>query len=254
MEFAQSTLDEIIESEGKMPLLARERYGQFYTNAVACSVLLSTCVVEFDHTRMMFGRFLALTKKHHMLAVLSTVRLHRAQAAMNLRQVLEAGAAAAFAIANPEVRHFAEMDDQGILVLPRKLADNRYKWLSQNYPEKSEWIKAAKTRINGNAAHASVLSSDGVFRVGEGETVANTPFFDIEDDYFVKTDLWEAAAVALELMDLFYGVNIGRELIAFRPDFLPLIRPLVQQTDALLDQQRSSERFKRVAIKLDARK
>jgi len=109
------TLDEIIESERKMPLLAKTRYGEFYNNAVACSILLSNCIAKIDRSRMMFLRFLALTKKHHMLALLSTVRLHRVQAMMNLRQVLEAGAAAAFAIANPEGHHFADVDEQGIL-------------------------------------------------------------------------------------------------------------------------------------------
>jgi hypothetical protein len=37
------------------------------------------------------------------------------QAMMNLRQVLEAGATAAFAIANPAQEHFAETDEQGLL-------------------------------------------------------------------------------------------------------------------------------------------
>jgi hypothetical protein len=178
MEFRQSTLEEIIESEGQMALLAKTRYGEFYSNAIACSIFLSKCIAGIDHSRMMFGRFLALTKKHHMLAVLSTVRLHRVQALMNLRQVLEAGAAAAFAIANPENRHFAETNEQGILDASPKLAQNRYRWLSEHYRSKSDWIRDTKDRINDWAAHANVVSSESVFRVGQDEMVANTPFFD----------------------------------------------------------------------------
>jgi len=60
MEILQSTLEEIIESEGKLPLLARARYGKFYSNAVECSIFLSNCIAEIDHSRMMFGRFLSL--------------------------------------------------------------------------------------------------------------------------------------------------------------------------------------------------
>jgi hypothetical protein len=45
-----------------MPLAARARYGEFYKHAIECSVFLSTCVVEIDHSRLTFGRFLALTK------------------------------------------------------------------------------------------------------------------------------------------------------------------------------------------------
>jgi hypothetical protein len=254
MEFLQSTLDEITESEGKMPLLARARYGEFYGHAVACSVFLSNCITEIDHSRMMFGRFLSLTKKHHMLAVLSTVRLHRVQAMMNLRQVLEAGAAAAFAIANPEVHHFAETDKHGILDASPVLAKKRYRWLNKRYHTKSEWIRITKDRINESAAHANVVSSESVFRVGEDEKVANAPFFDVEDEYFVKADLWQSAAVALELMDLFYGVNKGRGVITFHPNFAPYLGQLARTTDALLAEQKATERYKRAAAKFTAKR
>jgi hypothetical protein len=119
-----------------------------------------------------------------MLAVLSTVRLHRVQAMMNLRQVLEAGAVGAFAIANPNVQHFAEMDKQGILDPSPALAKKRYKWLNEHYRTKSQWIKTTKDRINQFAAHANVVSSENVFSVGEGETVANTPFL------MLRTIIW----------------------------------------------------------------
>ena len=251
MEILQSTLEEIIESEGKLPLLARARYGKFYSNAVECSIFLSNCIAEIDHSRMMFGRFLSLTKKHHMLAVLSTVRLHRVQAMMNLRQVLEAGAAAAFAIANPQNHHFAEANKHGILDPSPELAKKRYRWLSKHYRTKSDWIRDTKDRINEWAAHANVLSSERVFRVQDGG-VANTPFFDVEDNYLVKTDLWQSAAVALELMDLFYGVNRGRDVITFHADFARYMERLTRMTHTLLDEQKASERYKRAMARLAA--
>jgi CRISPR/Cas system CSM-associated protein Csm2 small subunit len=187
-----------------------------------------------------------------MLAVLSTVRLHRVQAMMNLRQVLEAGAAAAFAIANPENHHFAEANKHGILDPSPELAKKRYRWLSKHYRSKSDWIKTTKDRINEWAAHANVVSSESIFRVGEVQNVASTPFFDVEDDYFVKADLWQSAAVALELMDLFYGVNRGRDVIAFHADFARHMERLARTTDALLDEQKASERYKRTMAKLAA--
>src|ERR1017187_2684142 len=94
----QSTIEEIIESERQMLLTAESRYGKYYTNARTISVFLSRCVTGVNHDRMMFGRFLTLIKKHHMLALFSTLRLHKIQGMMNLSQVLEAGAGAAFAI------------------------------------------------------------------------------------------------------------------------------------------------------------
>jgi hypothetical protein len=98
-----------------MLVAANERYGKYYAHARDCTVFLSLCITSVERDRMMFGRFFAQMKKHHTLALFSALRLHKVQAMMNLRQVLEAGAAAAFAIANPEKHHFAETDEHGIL-------------------------------------------------------------------------------------------------------------------------------------------
>src|SRR6266852_9339724 len=129
-----------------MLLTAEERYGKYYKNARVCSIFLSRCITEVDHDRMMFARFFALMKKHHMLALLSILRLHKVQAMMNLRQVLEAGAAAAFAIGNPEQHHFAETDEQGLLDPSQALTKKRYQWLDQNYRQSRIGSKAKRNR------------------------------------------------------------------------------------------------------------
>ncbi len=146
MEFLQSTLEEIIESERLMLLAAKERYGAYYGHARECSIFLSRSVTAVDRDRMMFSRFFSLMKKHHMLALLSILRLHKVQAVMNLRQVLEAGAAAAFAIANPELHHFADTDKQGLLDPSQALTKKRYQWLDQNYRQSRIGSKAKRNR------------------------------------------------------------------------------------------------------------
>ena len=60
-------------------------------------------------------------------------------------QIIEAGAAAAYAIANPDPEHFATADAQGIIDLS-KLTDKRYKWLDDNFPDRSAAIKEKKGR------------------------------------------------------------------------------------------------------------
>ena len=249
MNFPQSTIEEIIESERQMLLTAESRYGKYYTNARTISVFLSRCVTGVNHDRMMFGRFLTLIKKHHMLALFSTLRLHKVQGMMNLRQVLEAGAGAAFAIANPEQEHFVELDAQGLLDPTQELAKKRYKWLEQNYRAKSDWIKTTKERINSSAAHANIVSSDNTFRIAETGDSINAPFFDIEDEYFVKADLWLIASTALELMDLFYGVNKGVNVIEFHPDFVHGVTSLARETDVLLTEMKATGRFKNAVAK-----
>jgi hypothetical protein len=249
MEFPQSTFEEIAASEHDMLLRARERYGVFYVHARDCSIFLSRSVVGVDHDRMMFGRFFALMKKHHMLALLSTLRLHKVQAMMNLRQVLEAGAAAAFAIANPELEHFADVDQQGLLDPSQTLTGKRYQWLEQNFRSKSDWIKEKKEQINKSAAHANIVSSESTFHVAEAGDVVNMPFFDVEDAYMVKADLRLMASIAPTLVDLFHGVNQGRNVIKFCPDFARHVERMAEENEALLTELKSTDRFKRALQK-----
>jgi hypothetical protein len=68
-----------------MLLTAKDRYGDHYVNARSSSVFLSRCIASIPHDRMNFGRFFAILKKHHMLSIISAVRLHKVQAMMNLR-------------------------------------------------------------------------------------------------------------------------------------------------------------------------
>jgi hypothetical protein len=243
--FLQSTLEEITESERQMLLAAKDRYGNHYVNARASSVFLSKCIVAIDHDRLNFGRFLAIMKKHHMLSIMSAVRLHKVQAMMNLRQVLEAGAAAAFAIANPEDHYFFKIDDKGIVKTPPKLTDKRYDWLEKNFKEKSDSIKAKKSLINNSQSHANVVSAHSVFQINDTGELINAPFFDIEDNYFVKSDLWLASAVALEIMELFYEVNIERNVIEFMPGFPEFIRRLESDTNARLAELKGADRYQR---------
>jgi hypothetical protein len=96
MAYPQSTLEEIVESERSMFLDGESRYGQHFKHARATTIYLSLCVVSVDHDRSdTFGRLFSLMKKQHTLAFLSALRLHKVQAMLNLRQVLEAGAGAA---------------------------------------------------------------------------------------------------------------------------------------------------------------
>lgn len=108
MEFKQSTFGEIIDSEREMFLTASERYGDFFINASEFNVLLNEFIKSVDPDRFIFAMFLSQIRKHTTLALFSAVRLHHIQAMMNLRQVLEAGSCAAYAIANIDKSGFAD--------------------------------------------------------------------------------------------------------------------------------------------------
>src|SRR5271156_6065244 len=46
----------------------------------------------------------------------------------------------------------------------------------------------------------------GGINILDGGKTVGTPFFDIEDEVFVKVDLWLISSVAVTLMDFFFGV------------------------------------------------
>ena len=81
MELRQGTLDQIIDTEREMVLTAPQRYGEYYDHAFACAVFLTQFLKSIDHDRYVAASFFAQVKKHHMLALFSTVlkpRLRRA--------------------------------------------------------------------------------------------------------------------------------------------------------------------------------
>jgi hypothetical protein len=239
-----TTFESLWESEHSMLVNAQQRYDKHWQHARECTIFLSRCITSIDASRVIFGYFFSHMKKHHTLALFSAMRLHKVQAMMDLRQVLESGTAAAFAISNPEREHFADIDEQGILDPSQTLTKKRYAWLEANHPDKSLWIKETKDRINMSAAHANIVSANSVFSMPEDDNIASAPFFDVEDEYHVRSDLWLIGGVALTLMDLLYGANRSIKKIGFTPTFLDSMHHYSAESDKLLDEMRQTERFK----------
>jgi hypothetical protein len=226
------------------------RYGRYFRFAWTATMYLTLCVVAVEYDRSdTFGRLFSLMKKHHTLAFLSALRLHKVQAMVNLRLVLEAGAGAAYAIADPDIRGFADIDAFGIMDTSNKLP-TYYTWLNRNYPDASKDIKDIKDQINDQNAHANIISAHATFHADPAADVADVPFFDVEDQYSVQTDLWRISRAAITLMDLFYGITkdvaleIGRSVVDFRADFPNTILGLKAESDALLDEIKESDRYK----------
>jgi hypothetical protein len=242
MDLKQSTIGEIIESERSLVLAAPERHGDYYGHALDASVLLSHFIKSLDPDRFVFGRYHAWVKKHHLLALISTVRLHQAQATMDLRQVLEAGCLAAYAIANPDPSLFVTEDKNGLLNSSPRLTGNAYKWLDQNYPQGSRNIKQMKDDINETTAHANLAYTGANFEVVHDGV--SSLFFDFEDSHAVKTELWRIGNVAINLLYLFYGVNQSVGSIKFVDDFQAQLGGLVQRSDTLRAEMMATERYK----------
>lgn len=240
------------EREKQLVFAAAERYPRYYPHAENATLLFSNFLKSIDRDRFVFAMFLSLAKKHHTLALLSTVRLHRVQAMMDLRQVLEAGASAAFAIANPEQEHFVQTDDLGILEASQKLAKKRHAWLDEHYPGGSKFIKREKEIINPLMAHANLLAAQINFETNHQRGSFEMNFFDAEDAYLVKSDLWLVGNIAIGLLELFYGVNQGPGVIKFADEFESRLSKLSDESETLAEEMKQDERYRQTEQFLQA--
>ncbi len=246
MGFNQSTIGEILDSEREMVLRGAQRYGPYYINAFEFVNLLGSGMIKsIDADRFVFAIFLSQIRKHLTLSLFSAVRLHKVQAMMNLRQVLEAGACAAYAIANIDPADFADKRDDETLEPSKKLAKRRYDWLDQNFPDGSASIKLMKDAINELGTHANIVTAQQTFNHDLEGGVFNTPFFDYEDEMWVKTDLWQIANVALGIMDLFYGVNQRVGVIKLQDGWSNKFQVLDEENKRLKTEMLAYERLKK---------
>lgn len=246
MEFKQDNLGEIIESEREMLLTAADRFGDFFINVSEFNDLLNNFLESVDQDRFIFAMFLSQIRKHSTLAIFSTVRLHHVQASLNLRQVLEAGSCAAYAIANIDREDFADFDDNGFLDASQKLTKKRYKWLEENYLDGSTAIYNMKNNINTSSAHSNIIYAHNNFNFDIKAGKFETPFFDMEDEYRVQITLWSIANTIMMLIDLFYGVNRDRNVIKFIDDFIPQLKNLEKENLRLKNILMATDRFKKV--------
>jgi len=95
----------------------------------------------------------------------------------------------------------------------------------------------------GQGIAGELAGRAAVFRIADAGDAINAPFFDIEDDYHVKADLWLTGSVALTLMDLLYGVNLDHKVIGFRNDFPLQMQRLAKENDGLVEMN-ATDRFK----------
>lgn len=248
-----NAFEAIAKAEMEMVATAPERYGKFYDTAANGSLFLGHFLKSINPDRWIFASFLSQVKKHHALALLSVVRGHQVQSMMNLRQVIEAGTCAAYAIANIEHTDFVYIDDYGILDPSKTLTVMRYKWLEKHYTDESNKIKGIKDTFNEFASHSNLIYGQKTFQYDDWKNRFDTPFFDIGDEYHVKTDLWMLTNVGLILMDLFYKVNNGRNVIEFADDFPHRMTTLATENDTLKAGMISSDRYKEAMAIANAR-
>ncbi len=225
MTLKQDTVQDLIDGEGFLLSEAPKQYGEYFSHALGFGEFWGTFLSSIDPDRYIFAAFLSQVRKNYFLSLFSSLRRHHVQAGMDLRQMLESGAWAAYAIGNPEQEKFTEKIN-GILETPDRLSDARNDWLNDNFKTQSDAIKRFKGLINNSVAHASIVYALNNFRLDAKAGKFETPYFDFEDRFQVKNDLWFMSNIALGLLDLFFGANIGRGVIKFSPTFSQTLKSL----------------------------
>ena len=138
-----------------------------------------------------------------------------------------------YAIANQNHADFANIKNDHTLDSSDKLTKKRYDWLDQNFPVGSADIKFIKNRINEVGAHANIVTAHNNFQNDLEAGVFHTPFFDYENERFVKADIWLIAHAARSIMDLFYGVNQTVGVIKLQDTWIERYRALCTENDRL---------------------
>ncbi len=242
----QGHTGDILDSERELVLRGEERYGRLCAHANKFAALLGTGTIKsIKADGATFALFYANVVKHYWLALFSALRLHHVQCQMNLRQVLENGTCAAYAIANPDPAGFADTRPDGTLDPSQALAKKRYAWLEQNFKAGLDGIKRQKTQINEMGAHANIVSAHQNFKADIERGLFQTPYFDFEDEFVVKTDLWQTANIAMGLLDLFYGVNLKVSAITYVDNWAAQFESLVGENNSLKDEMKKHPRLER---------
>jgi hypothetical protein len=201
------SLDAYSLEEHERLVHAGERYGNYYWNAHKATIMLSNIMVWPVTDCDLFIRFLSQMKKYHTLSMISTVRLHRIQAKMNLRYFVESTVNAAYTLVHTDTKAYFDYKKRQ-QPKSQKASRQAYKWIEGAYIEHSDALQAIKDTINEHTAHANVMNSQHNFRFVPGERAEiHTSFVDFEEDEWIKVDLWACAQAGLIAIDLLLAVQ-----------------------------------------------
>lgn len=242
--FEEFSIFDISKEEHKLVMTARDKYGEAFDIANSLIKFLSRFIGSVNHETYVFISYLSLTYNSLWLGLLSAIRMHQVQAAMNMRQALEAGVKAAYALTFPDADHFVIQKNDGTLEERENLKQSCYKWLEKSYPKKSNTTKFLKKSINKLFAHANFITTQNITKFSDGKFWVM--IFDQEDTLLVKASLWLLANIAFGLIDLFARVSSKTKNIRLVPDFETKISKYSSATEKIKQELMTHSRFSKL--------
>ncbi len=191
-------------------------------------------------------RFYYSVRNFYWLTLFSIIRLHKVQASLDLRQLIEYGTDAAYSIAFPDVEEFAKTDEFGIMDSTKELKSKRYEWLKKNYPATSEAILRIKGPVQ-ILSHSNIVDTNRGYKLlfSENNAQIQVSYFDFEDDYIEKASLWQLANTTLAIMGLWYEVGQNYKTIEIVSNFAERHSILMQENQTIKDEFTKTERFQK---------
>ncbi|KTR82483.1 hypothetical protein NS277_13465 [Novosphingobium barchaimii] len=215
-----TSITSIIREENQRVMNAGERLGPIVAVAHEGLVTLGASMISFPDGRGIIAGLLLATQKSALLAFLSYLRGHTAQADFNCRQVIEFTAVAAYLLANPEADVFDEIDGEFRLKDRQNLSVKAYKWLARTEPDLNSALARIKKQINDNTAHAGIaltaLTVD-MASFDEGSTRFSGHFFDNLPTLHMQSALLNFCYLIVMVVETVRRAGLGANFVVFDP-------------------------------------
>ena len=237
------TLFEFAEAEAELIRKNHSAAGPYAHFAEAATAMFSSTVTHVPRTHALFMGVYSMVRKHLLLAVLSALRQHKVQAALNLRQAIEGAVAMLYLIAVPHP--FGPEAFARDAKLPDKLNADARKWISTTYPERSAKLKALKDDINENDSHSNIINSYATFDYDSVETgFSENLFFDRDDADVLNISLWNIGHIAAHIVAAFAQVVTDHGGLVLTKDINERLTYLTEANERLMKDIQSKPRWK----------
>lgn len=193
---------------------------------------------------LMFLTFHAQFHNALVLCLLSSVRKHNVQFHMMLRQALENGVLACYALFETNKDAFYKVNKYDIIEIDKNIKVKAYNWLEKNYKDRSDMIKHMKEYINELFAHAGSPDPSN-FHFDRSSSEFYTKFFDSDDILFAKIRLHLVGKTALVFLDLFAKIIKTIPIVSLVDDFSQKIDSFINESIQIENEIKSSHRIAR---------
>lgn len=236
------SLSDVSLAEHKFVVSAEQKFpDEFVILNDLLNILRENFIVQVDVKSHIFLSFFSQVLKFFILSALSAARQHRTQSSMCVRQLLEAGCKAAYAIHFPDADIFVSKNEDGALDEIQNSTKVCYDWLDLNYPELSRSIKDTKDSINDLYAHSNLITSQENFEA-QGNKY-NLLVFDRFGDDFVSANLWLVSTVALKILFLIFRSAQAVETVKLCPSFEKNYKQIAMKIESVRQKLKNNQSF-----------